>query len=176
MPVARDRDRKPQSDTSLLAFRLEPPMTWESIPEALLQDLAQLVKANSIEGNKKNNVVIIYTPWSNIKVSYTKEPNRRCLPGNKSALHRKREIWPLEQYRFTMIRRWVPSLLADAMNAWRESNLSYLCSGEAGPREREAEYDRESSQQDEARGSRGPRSCAAREITGARQAQESCSY
>lgn len=40
---------------------------WESIPEALLADCAQLVKANSIEGNKKNNVPIIYTPWSNIK-------------------------------------------------------------------------------------------------------------
>ncbi len=49
--------------------RIEPPMTWETIPEPLLQDLAQLTKANSIEGNKKGNVTIIYTPWSNIKVS-----------------------------------------------------------------------------------------------------------
>ena len=42
-------------------------MTWESIPTALLDDLSQLVKANSIEGNKRDNQQIIYTPWSNIK-------------------------------------------------------------------------------------------------------------
>ncbi|PWZ02547.1 DUF814-domain-containing protein [Testicularia cyperi] len=41
--------------------------SWESISEPLLQDCAQLVKANSIEGNKKNNITIIYTPWSNVK-------------------------------------------------------------------------------------------------------------
>ncbi|KAI9500417.1 Coiled-coil domain-containing protein 25 [Coemansia spiralis] len=42
------------------------PYTWESIPEPLLDDLAQICKANSIEGNKKNNLAIIYTPWSNL--------------------------------------------------------------------------------------------------------------
>ncbi|ETS78767.1 hypothetical protein PFICI_08620 [Pestalotiopsis fici W106-1] len=41
--------------------------SWEAIPEALVTDLAQLTKANSIEGNKKDNVTIIYTPWSNLK-------------------------------------------------------------------------------------------------------------
>jgi len=33
----------------------------------LLTDCAQLTKANSIEGNKKDNVTVIYTPWSNLK-------------------------------------------------------------------------------------------------------------
>jgi len=42
-------------------------MVWESIPESLLVDCAQLVKANSIEGNKKDNITIIYTPASNLK-------------------------------------------------------------------------------------------------------------
>ncbi|KAK7050529.1 cytoplasmic protein [Favolaschia claudopus] len=42
-------------------------MTWETIPEALLVDCAQLVKANSIEGNKKDNLTIIYTPADNLK-------------------------------------------------------------------------------------------------------------
>ena len=32
-----------------------------------MTDLAQLTKANSIEGNKKDNVTVIYTPWSNLK-------------------------------------------------------------------------------------------------------------
>jgi len=40
---------------------------WKDIPEPLLNDLAQLTKANSIEGNKKNNIAIVYTPWSNLK-------------------------------------------------------------------------------------------------------------
>ncbi|EXF85988.1 hypothetical protein CFIO01_05923 [Colletotrichum fioriniae PJ7] len=43
------------------------PMTWDAIPQPLLTDLAQLTKANSIEGNKKDNITIIYTPWSNLK-------------------------------------------------------------------------------------------------------------
>jgi len=41
--------------------------SWEAIPEEVLTDLAQLTKANSIEGNKKDNVTVIYTPWSNLK-------------------------------------------------------------------------------------------------------------
>ena len=39
------------------------------INEQLLIDCAQLVKANSIEGNKKDNITVIYTPWSNLKKS-----------------------------------------------------------------------------------------------------------
>jgi len=39
----------------------------EAIPEPLLQDCAQLVKANSIEGNKRDNLTIIFTPASNLK-------------------------------------------------------------------------------------------------------------
>ncbi|OCK77399.1 DUF814-domain-containing protein [Lepidopterella palustris CBS 459.81] len=41
--------------------------SWESIPKSLLEDCAQLTKANSIEGNKKDNITVIYTPWSNLK-------------------------------------------------------------------------------------------------------------
>ncbi|KAK0651283.1 hypothetical protein B0T16DRAFT_403526 [Cercophora newfieldiana] len=48
-------------------LRLREGETWENIPEDLLTDLGQLTKANSIEGNKKDNITIIYTPWSNLK-------------------------------------------------------------------------------------------------------------
>ncbi|KAH9960107.1 hypothetical protein BC827DRAFT_1209152 [Russula dissimulans] len=41
--------------------------SWEAIPEPLLVDCAQLVKANSIEGNKRNDLTIIYTPADNLK-------------------------------------------------------------------------------------------------------------
>ncbi|RKP15157.1 coiled-coil domain-containing protein 25 [Piptocephalis cylindrospora] len=48
-------------------LRLSEDQTWDNIPEALVQDMAQLTKANSIEGSKKNNICIIYTPWSNLR-------------------------------------------------------------------------------------------------------------
>ncbi|KAG9100241.1 Coiled-coil domain-containing protein 25 [Ceratobasidium sp. UAMH 11750] len=49
-------------------LRLPPTVeSWEKIPQELLVDCAQLVKANSIEGNKKDNLSIIYTPWDNLK-------------------------------------------------------------------------------------------------------------
>ncbi|KAK4683868.1 hypothetical protein P7C73_g6346, partial [Tremellales sp. Uapishka_1] len=47
----------------------QPHGEWDSMPAALINDAAQLVKANSIEGNKKDNITIIYTPWSNLKKS-----------------------------------------------------------------------------------------------------------
>ncbi|KAF8877145.1 hypothetical protein CPB84DRAFT_1817617 [Gymnopilus junonius] len=50
-------------------LRMPEGMVWESIPEKLLIDCAQLVKANSIEGNKKDNLTIIYTPAANLKVT-----------------------------------------------------------------------------------------------------------
>lgn len=48
-------------------LRLKDGQTIESIPEDVLQDCAQLVKHNSIEGNKQNNVAVVYTLWSNLK-------------------------------------------------------------------------------------------------------------
>ncbi|KAJ1927162.1 hypothetical protein IWQ60_003173 [Tieghemiomyces parasiticus] len=48
-------------------LRMSPGQTWDNLPQELLLDLGQLTKANSIEGNKKDNITIIYTPWSNLK-------------------------------------------------------------------------------------------------------------
>jgi len=48
-------------------LRLREGEAWDAIPEDLLADLGQLTKANSIEGNKKDNVTVIYTPWSNLR-------------------------------------------------------------------------------------------------------------
>ncbi|CAJ0931976.1 unnamed protein product, partial [Mesorhabditis belari] len=47
-------------------LRLPEGMTIDSIPELLVEDCVQLVKANSIEGNKLNNVDVVYTMWSNL--------------------------------------------------------------------------------------------------------------
>ncbi|KAF7830134.1 coiled-coil domain-containing protein 25-like [Senna tora] len=48
-------------------LRLHKGQTIDDISEGLLEDCAQLVKANSIQGNKVNNVDVVYTPWSNLK-------------------------------------------------------------------------------------------------------------
>lgn len=56
-----------QLSSAHVYLRLPAGSTWESIPTALLDDLSQLVKANSIEGNKRDNQQIIYTPWRNVK-------------------------------------------------------------------------------------------------------------
>ncbi|KAF4439177.1 putative JLP2 DnaJ-Like Protein 2 [Fusarium austroafricanum] len=48
-------------------LRMKEGQLWDALPEELVMDLAQLTKANSIEGNKKDNVTVIYTPWSNLK-------------------------------------------------------------------------------------------------------------
>ncbi|KAF8551137.1 cytoplasmic protein [Imleria badia] len=48
-------------------LRMPEGMTWDAIPQPLLTDCAQLVKANSIEGNKKDDLTIIHTPADNLK-------------------------------------------------------------------------------------------------------------
>ncbi|WVQ78409.1 hypothetical protein IAT38_000495 [Cryptococcus sp. DSM 104549] len=45
----------------------QPHGEWDALPAALVADAAQLVKSNSIEGNKKDNITIIYTPFTNLK-------------------------------------------------------------------------------------------------------------
>lgn len=48
-------------------LRLKDGETIASIPEKVLQDCAQLVKYNSIEGNKMGHVGVVYTMWGNLK-------------------------------------------------------------------------------------------------------------
>lgn len=48
-------------------LRLRKGQTVDSIPSAVLEDCAQLVKANSIQGNKMNNISVVYTAWGNLK-------------------------------------------------------------------------------------------------------------
>ncbi|XP_058454537.1 coiled-coil domain-containing protein 25-like [Malaya genurostris] len=48
-------------------LRLQPGQTLDDIPSVVLEDACQLVKANSINGNKMNNIDIVYTMWENLK-------------------------------------------------------------------------------------------------------------
>ncbi|XP_065621155.1 uncharacterized protein LOC112015335 [Quercus suber] len=48
-------------------IRLHKGQTIDDISEGVLEDCVQLVKANSIQGKKVNNIDVVYTPWSNLK-------------------------------------------------------------------------------------------------------------
>eukprot|EP00470_Lotharella_oceanica_P000918 CAMPEP_0170171212 /NCGR_PEP_ID=MMETSP0040_2-20121228/4332_1 /TAXON_ID=641309 /ORGANISM="Lotharella oceanica, Strain CCMP622" /LENGTH=213 /DNA_ID=CAMNT_0010411125 /DNA_START=5 /DNA_END=646 /DNA_ORIENTATION=+ len=47
-------------------LRLPKGVTIDDVPENVLEECAQLVKANSIQGNKLKNVKIVYTMWENL--------------------------------------------------------------------------------------------------------------
>lgn len=48
-------------------LRLPEGDTIDTLPPELIEDCAQLTKANSIQGSKLAAVKIVYTPWSNLK-------------------------------------------------------------------------------------------------------------
>lgn len=48
-------------------LRLPLGVNMDAIPSDVLEDAAQLVKANSIQGHKINNLGIVYTPASNLR-------------------------------------------------------------------------------------------------------------
>ncbi|OCH87328.1 cytoplasmic protein [Obba rivulosa] len=68
-------------------LRMPEEMSWDAIPEALLVDCAQLVKANSIEGNKKDNLTIIYTPGDNLKKTGDMAVGQVSFHSDKRVIH-----------------------------------------------------------------------------------------
>lgn len=48
-------------------LRLNKGQGIDDVPASVIEDAAQLVKANSITGNKTNNIDVVYTMWSNLK-------------------------------------------------------------------------------------------------------------
>lgn len=96
-------------------LRMQPGQTWDNLPEELVMDLAQLTKANSIEGsfisqdihlidlsnnmmrltifslflagNKKDNITVIYTPWSNLKKDGSMDVGQVSFHDQRKASH-----------------------------------------------------------------------------------------
>lgn len=54
-------------------IRMQKGQGIDDLSEGVLEDCAQLVKANSIQGNKVNNIDVVYTPWSNLKKTASME-------------------------------------------------------------------------------------------------------
>ncbi|CAG9099735.1 Coiled-coil domain-containing protein 25 [Plutella xylostella] len=66
-------------------LRLAPGQTIDDIPSAVLDDACQLVKANSIMGNKMNDIDIVYTMWANLKKTASMEVGQ-------VAFHKDKEV------------------------------------------------------------------------------------
>ncbi|XP_031777278.1 coiled-coil domain-containing protein 25 [Nasonia vitripennis] len=66
-------------------LRLQYGQTIDDIPGSVLEDAAQLVKANSIEGNKMNDVDVVYTMWSNLKKT-------QGMDVGQVGFHKEREV------------------------------------------------------------------------------------
>uniref|UniRef100_A0A182P903 Coiled-coil domain-containing protein 25 n=1 Tax=Anopheles epiroticus TaxID=199890 RepID=A0A182P903_9DIPT len=66
-------------------LRLQPGQTLDDIPSSVLEDACQLVKANSITGNKMNNIDIVYTMWDNLKKT-------AAMDVGQVAFHREKEV------------------------------------------------------------------------------------
>ncbi|KAI9577757.1 coiled-coil domain-containing protein 25-like [Glossina fuscipes] len=65
-------------------LRLEKGQTIDTIPTSVLNDAAQLVKANSIQGNKLNNIDINYTMWQNLKKTADMEAGQVAYHNEKA--------------------------------------------------------------------------------------------
>ncbi|XP_065226730.1 coiled-coil domain-containing protein 25 [Planococcus citri] len=48
-------------------LRLNPGQTIKDVPQQVINDACQLVKANSIQGHKLSEVDVVYTMWANLK-------------------------------------------------------------------------------------------------------------
>ncbi|OSX77621.1 hypothetical protein BU14_0141s0005 [Porphyra umbilicalis] len=70
-------------------LRLPDGVTIDTIDAGVLEDCAQLVKHNSIEGNRTNGVIIVYTGWANLKKSGDMATGQVGFHGHK-AVHRTR--------------------------------------------------------------------------------------
>ncbi len=59
-------------------LRLPKDKTLDDIPAETLEDCAQLVKANSIQGCKLSTVDVVYTPWANLRKTASMEVGQAC--------------------------------------------------------------------------------------------------
>jgi hypothetical protein len=51
----------------------------DDVPSQLIDDCAQLVKANSIQGNKMNNIDVVYTMWANLQKTADMAVGQVCV-------------------------------------------------------------------------------------------------
>ncbi|CAK0750401.1 hypothetical protein CVIRNUC_001988 [Coccomyxa viridis] len=70
-------------------LRLPKGHSMKDIPAETLEDCAQLVKANSIQGNKVDNLSVVYTPVSNLRKTASMEVGQVGFRDYKAVLKTK---------------------------------------------------------------------------------------
>lgn len=65
-------------------LRLAPGQTLADLPKEVITDCAQLVKANSIQGSKMNDVDVVYTMWENLNKTADMEVGQIGFHSNKA--------------------------------------------------------------------------------------------
>eukprot|EP00667_Euglena_gracilis_P019989 EG_transcript_21536 len=90
-------------------LRLKPGQTIETLSVDVIEEAAQLTKANSIDGNKLNDIRVVYTMWSNLKKTADMAPGqvsfhdqrkvyRTTVAGRKNAIINKLEKTRVEKF------------------------------------------------------------------------------
>mmetsp|Transcript_2975 Transcript_2975/g.5239 ORF Transcript_2975/g.5239 Transcript_2975/m.5239 type:complete len:208 (-) Transcript_2975:554-1177(-) len=70
-------------------LRLRENETLDDVSDDVIEDLAQLTKYNSIEGNKRNHIAIVYTMASNLKKTGDMEVGQVSFKNTKEVKHYK---------------------------------------------------------------------------------------
>merc|ERR1712010_355475 len=65
-------------------LRLAPGQSLDTLSKDVIIDCAQLVKANSITGNKMNDVDVVYTMWNNLKKTADMDVGQIGFHSNKA--------------------------------------------------------------------------------------------
>ncbi len=66
-------------------LRLAEGQSLDDVPMSVVEDAAQLVKANSIQGNKMNDVDVVYTMWANLHKS-------EAMDVGQVGFHKQKEV------------------------------------------------------------------------------------
>ena len=78
--VQRGRFHVDDLSSAHVYLRLPVGRSIDDIPADTLEDCAQLVKANSIQGSKAASVDVVYTPWANLRKTASMEVGQACWP------------------------------------------------------------------------------------------------
>lgn len=115
-------------------LRLREGDTIDDIPQAVIDDCAQLVKANSIQGNKMNNVDVVYTMWHNLK----KTPG---MDVGQVGFHKDKEV------RKVRVERRINEVV-NRLNKTKEEQLNVDLRGQREGRDRSEREDQRKKQQE----------------------------
>eukprot|EP00994_Dinema_validum_P002599 NODE_1578_length_906_cov_104.378063_g1230_i0.p1 GENE.NODE_1578_length_906_cov_104.378063_g1230_i0~~NODE_1578_length_906_cov_104.378063_g1230_i0.p1 ORF type:complete len:230 (-),score=82.60 NODE_1578_length_906_cov_104.378063_g1230_i0:217-843(-) len=107
-------------------LRLGQGQTIDDLTPEIIEEAAQLTKANSIAGNKLPNIKVVYTPWANLKKSADMDVGQVGFHVNKevrSVVVDKRKNGVINALEKTRLEKY-PNLEQDKADRDREETLA----------------------------------------------------